>query len=49
LNQGFNHITIASILGHTDLRMIQRYAQSSKTKREAIELLGKQNRANAGK
>lgn len=45
LESGVNHITIASILGHTDLRMIQRYAQSSKTKREAIELLGKQNRA----
>jgi site-specific recombinase XerD len=33
LEAGVDHITIAAILGHTDLRMIQRYAQSSKAKR----------------
>jgi integrase len=45
LDAGADHITIASILGHTDLRMIQRYAQSDKAKREAVELLDEQNRA----
>lgn len=40
-----DHITIASILGHTDLRMILRYAQSSKAKRKAVKSLEKRNRA----
>jgi len=45
LESGANHITIAAILGHTDLRMILRYAQSSKAKRKAVKSLEKQNRA----
>ena len=45
LDAGVDHITIASILGHTDLRMILRYAQSSKAKRKAVKRLEKQNRA----
>jgi integrase len=45
LDSGANHITIAAILGHTDLRMILRYAQSSKAKRKAVKSLEKQNRA----
>ena len=45
LDAGANHITIAAILGHSDLRMILRYAQSSKAKRKAVKLLEKQNRA----
>jgi len=49
LEAGADHITIASILGHTDLRMVQRYAQSSKAKRDAVKLLNEQNRAKTGK
>jgi len=45
LESGANHITIAEISGHTDLRMILRYAQSSKAKRKAVKSLEKQNRA----
>jgi integrase len=45
LDAGADHITIAAILGHTDLRMILRYAQSSKAKRKAVKSLEKQNRA----
>lgn len=45
LEAGADHTTIASILGHTDLRMIQRYAQSSKAKLEAVKLLNERNRA----
>ncbi len=45
LDAGVDHITIAAILGHTDLRMILRYAQSSKAKRKAVKSLEKQNRA----
>lgn len=45
LDAGANHITIAAILGHTDLRMILRYAQSSKAKRKAVKSLEKRNRA----
>lgn len=45
LDSGVNHIIIAVILGHTDLRMISRYAQSSKAKRKAVKSLEKQNRA----
>ena len=45
LDARVDHITIASILGHTDLRMILRYAQSSKAKRKAVKRLEKQNRA----
>ncbi|MDQ6785440.1 MAG: site-specific integrase [Acidobacteriota bacterium] len=45
LDAGADYITIAVILGHTDLRMILRYAQSSKAKRKAVKSLEKQNRA----
>jgi len=45
LESGANHITTAAILGHTDLRMILRYAQSSKAKRKAVKSLEKQNHA----
>ena len=45
LDAGADHITIAAILGHTDLRMILRYAQSSKAKRKAVKSLEKRNRA----
>ena len=45
LNAGADQITIAVILGHMDLRMILRYARSSKAKRKAVKALEKQNRA----
>lgn len=46
LEEDVNHLTIASYLGHTDTRVIHRYAQSIKKKREAAKLLDKQqNRA----
>lgn len=36
-----NEITIASFLGHSDTRVVHRYAQSMKRKREAAKLLEK--------
>ena len=45
LEAGVNHITIAAILGHTDLRMVQRYAQPSNALRDAVKTLESKNRA----
>ena len=46
---GINHITIAAILRHRDLRMTQRYAQSTSDKRRAVKLLESRNCANNAK
>ena len=45
LEAGVNHITIAAILGHTDLRTVQRYAQPSNALRDAVKTLECKNRA----